>query len=592
MAELLAPVGVHLALLLPFFVLSMASPDAVREAKVLSQGLAAALVLAGLAIEALSGAPRPARMRLPRLLSAAALGAVLFAAASGIRGLFGWTDPLVLVPIGSAAVLFSVGASLRGRTIRGPAFAVVAFAGALTGLLAFLQRTAGLFRFPVDAPEERFHAVALLGNPGDVGAALVLPAIILAAGVVDGARSRASRSVQLAGLALVILGLGAAEALTPLIAIAAAAVPLLAFRLRRNNVLVSGLVIAALAALLVVGAAARYRKMAAKPGKASVSAAITERDIGFRSSAEMVRARPLLGEGPGNFSNAFVPSRLRAEERAGRRLVHSSPSSHFENAHNEWLTFAAECGLPAALLAALAAGALAFLLARKREALLLSLVVSLGVLGLASFPSRLAAVAGPASFVLGLAFRAVSREEAGPSPSHGRAGKAAALGAAGLLLALLSVVRGRAVLLQAEGEAALRAAAAASPPERPELLELSRKALQESVALRGRYAPAWLALGSNYRLDRNLDAAGAALLRSLALEERAETDLNLGRVELERGNREEATALFRRAVWILPRLVRSLPPEVSRTALEAELEAVKAGLPRGGPVPPLRLPRP
>jgi tetratricopeptide (TPR) repeat protein len=149
-----------------------------------------------------------------------------------------------------------------------------------------------------------------------------------------------------------------------------------------------------------------------------------------------------------------------------------------------------------------------------------------------------------------------------------------------------------AVLRLAEGEAALRAAAAAPPPDRPYLLEMARASLRRSVSLRSRFASTWLALGSTYRLDRNLEAAYAALETSLALEERAETDLNLGRLEFESGNREAALTLFRRAVWILPRLRLSLPPDVDGLALERDLKIVESGLARGGSPPPLRSLRP
>ena len=40
--------------------------------------------------------------------------------------------------------------------------------------LAALQRFGGVLRLPVEAPEPRFLATALIGNPGDVGAALVV----------------------------------------------------------------------------------------------------------------------------------------------------------------------------------------------------------------------------------------------------------------------------------------------------------------------------------------------------------------------------------------------------------------------------------
>ena len=586
MTELLAPVGVHLALLLPYLVISMASPDSIRESKVLVQGLAAAIALAGLAFDSLPDGRRPERLDVPRFLLATSLGSAAFVAASCVRGLFSWTDPLVLVPVGAAAALFAIGVSRQGKDIAGPAFAVLGFAGAFTGILALLQRKAGLFVLPIDAEGARYRAAALIGSPGDVGAALVLPSIVLAAGLMDASRSRTSRALHLAGLGAVLLGIASTEALTPLIAIAAGIVALSAFDLRRRLPILAALAGAGLLAMVAVGATARLGEVAALIRHDSVSKVVTERDIGFLASLEMVRSRPVLGEGPGNFSNAFIPARIRAEERVRRRLFHSSGSAHFENAHNEWLTFAAECGLPAACLATVAAAALLFHLARRRSDTLFCLVLSLAVLGLASFPSRLAVVAGPAAFILGLAFHAIATP-APAGPGTGRFGKSIGLAAAALLLAALAAARGLAVVRQGEGEAALRAAAA-SPSERPYLLDRARRALVTSVAFRGRCATAWLALGSTYRLDRNLQAARRAFQTSLSLEERAETDLNLGRLEFESGNREVAMDLFRRAVWILPWLGSALPSGVDREALVAETKAIEAALPGGASPPPLR----
>ena len=73
----------------------------------------------------------------------------------------------------------------------------------------------------------------------------------------------------------------------------------------------------------------------------------------------------------------------------------------------------------------------------------------------------------------------------------------------------------------------------------------------------------------------------------MRLEERAESDLNLGRAALSLGRTDEANALFRRSVWILPRLLEVLPPEVDRERLAVEIDAAAQALPRGGHAPGL-----
>ena len=111
---------------------------------------------------------------------AAAALAVFFAAflASFAAGLPRGRDPLDVLPLLPALALFAWGASREGEATSSRALALLAACGAVTGALASLQRFAGVLRLPVEAPEPRFFATALIGNPGDVGASLVLPALV------------------------------------------------------------------------------------------------------------------------------------------------------------------------------------------------------------------------------------------------------------------------------------------------------------------------------------------------------------------------------------------------------------------------------
>jgi hypothetical protein len=150
--------------------------------------------------------------------------------------------------------------------------------------------------------------------------------------------------------------------------------------------------------------------------------------------------------------------------------------------------------------------------------------------------------------------------------------------AAGAALLAIAIVRSAAVSSQAEGETLLRDAASApedAGPIREELLSASRARLKRAVALRPRDATALLALGSVSWLEKDLDQARTLYLRS---------------VELALGRPAVSDALFRRAVWILPRLVDSLPPGVERARIAAEIDAAAAGLARGGRAPALPAP--
>ena len=612
---LFVPLGVLAALLLPYFVYSVASSEMLRESKLFGQALGVVLSLAGLALTA-RAAPDASPGNIATSESANAVrenglgarlalylagGAALLALASAARNA-GWVDPLVAAALAPLVALFLLGRTRLGAACAPRALAALAVAGVVSGLLAAVQRFSGSLRLPLEAPEPRFFATALVGSPGDLGAALLAPALILWMRTVSGHIAWRGRLAAAAGLGLVLLGIGATETIAPLVAIAAGVLLHLIFRpLARWKpfVVVAAL---ALATGLVTGAGRRVlikweQLRAGQLGKAS-----TERDIGFLSAAEMVRARPLLGVGPGAFSNAFVPARLLAEERAGRRLVHSSGSAHFENAHSEPLTFAAECGVPAAAAGLSALAVLLVLLfgaARREEdaapgasaKTLLVLLASFTVLSLAAFPLRLTITAGPLAYLAGVALR---RTGGAPAPST-RPGRWAAPAVAAAAVLGLALVRCAATWWQGEGETALRAIGLLDPsvgPSRAELLEDAKANLQRSLSLRPRNAAALLALGSTRRLEADTGAALELYRRSFDLEERAETDLNLADAALASGAPEEARPLFVRAVWLLPRLLDAVPPAVDAAGIEAEVGKLEAALPTARKTPrlPARLP--
>jgi len=85
------------------------------------------------------------------------------------------------------------------------------------------------------------------------------------------------------------------------------------------------------------------------------------------------------------------------------------------------------------------------------------------------------------------------------------------------------------------------------------------------------------------------DAAGALdrYRRSLAIEERPETDLNLCRAHMAAGDAETAAADALRAIWLAPDLLRDLPASV-RGPVRRELERRERQLAGGTAwIPPL-----
>ncbi len=590
----LVRIGILAALVLPFLVFSTASSEALRESKLLVQALGASLALLGLALGGsfpAFGRGRAARVAVLGLLAAVSLSLLSALANADV------VDPLTAAAVLSALALLLAGSSAVGAQVVPAAAVALMAAGAFTGALAALQRWAGLFRLPLEAPEPRFFAAGLIGNAGDVGMALVVPSLLLFAAAANPDVPARGRMLAAASLAPALLGLLATESVGPALAFGGGAVVFAALDLRRRR-LALGLLLAAACLAPLTGAGRRFLGKLDELRRGDLAAATTQRDIGLYAAREMIRQHPLLGVGPGAFSNRFVPARLAAEERTGRRLVHSSGSAHFDNAHCEPVTLAAEAGLPAALAAA--AGALALLTGllfrRKIEPsppnapidALFAALFAVALLGLADFPLRIAVSSGPAAFLAGAALRRAAGDEGAPaSPARGARALLAALG---LLIAALAAVRSFATLAQAQGENLLREAASApedAATERAEILSAAGGRLAKAVALRPRSATALLALGSVDALRGERESAYAVYSRSLKLEERAESDLNLGRAALSLERADEAHGLFRRAVWIQPRLLDSLPAEVDRERLAAQIDAAAQALSRGGRAPAL-----
>jgi tetratricopeptide (TPR) repeat protein len=90
---------------------------------------------------------------------------------------------------------------------------------------------------------------------------------------------------------------------------------------------------------------------------------------------------------------------------------------------------------------------------------------------------------------------------------------------------------------------------------------------------------AWVLAGSSQLVARNAERALGCYREALAVGERAEIHLNLGRAAALAGQKGTADAAFLRALWISPALVRAVPPEfvtqalVDVARLEAELKA-------------------
>jgi len=99
---------------------------------------------------------------------------------------------------------------------------------------------------------------------------------------------------------------------------------------------------------------------------------------------------------------------------------------------------------------------------------------------------------------------------------------------------------------------------------------------------------AWVLAGSCQLVNRHADRALDLYREALAVGERAEIHLNVGRAHALSENPDLAEAAFLRAAWISPALLRAVPKEFAGS-VEAELRRMEAELAAGSlAAPPAR----
>ena len=307
--------------------------------------------------------------------------------AIGVACVIGWAW---LLPADALRRLLMLGVWL------GTAVAVLLLdqASGVVGLLGGLQ---------VTAPTARLALTSTLGNPGDVGAYLVLPILV----ALDAWPGTQGGRRGLLAVALVAM----AAALVTTATLAALAAVLVGLTVRwwchgspgqtLNARLRLVVAVAAVVCLFVVVVPA-LRARAATVGRALVAldlnTLLTGRLDGWRAAARMWRTHPMLGVGQGAFRAEFADTRL-ALQAEGVPFFAAQQNVMFATPHNEMLSVAAENGLAglAALAWAVAAAVSAArrLTARRDAALAWAGLAAVGTLSLAWFPWHAAAVAWP-----------------------------------------------------------------------------------------------------------------------------------------------------------------------------------------------------
>ncbi len=269
----------------------------------------------------------------------------------------------------------------------------------------------------------RLAITSLAGNPGDLGAYLVLPVLIAQVGLLRRLRSGEgwSRPAVWGPAAALVLCLYALLLTQTLAAVAAVTVGSLvlwgALMPRRRSLIALGAG-AAVAVLLVAAVAPLRQRVVEKARQAAEgdwNGVLTGRLDGWRTAVWMLGEHPLTGVGQGAYRPEFVPAKLALMDRGVP--FYQDLTVGFGNAHNDFLEVGAEWGIPGLLALAWGLWVLFGALRRERgkdgeRALAWAGTAALATLCLVDFPFQIALVAYPALLFLSWVLRTDSPPQA------------------------------------------------------------------------------------------------------------------------------------------------------------------------------------
>jgi O-antigen ligase len=296
--------------------------------------------------------------------------------------------------------------------------------GSLLALLAALQYF-GLYQpFVLEGEAEgRMAVTSLAGNVGDLGAFLVLPALIAQWGAWT---NRGPLRWWLAlGAAFMVLGIAVTQTLAAVAGLLVGSAVLWGLMSPRKAFLpvaAAAVAIVALGLVAVEPLRERVFEKSRELARGDLDAVLTGRLDGWKAAGWMLRERPLAGVGHGAYVHHFVPAKLALQDR-GVELFPHHQFPVFAEPHNEILGVAAELGLPG-VAALVWAGWLLFGALRRapigkgrrggRNPLAWAGVVALFVIAMVHFPFRLALTGYPAVVLLAWVFRRSAEQEAAP----------------------------------------------------------------------------------------------------------------------------------------------------------------------------------
>lgn len=318
----------------------------------------------------------------------------------------------LLLPLGSSRALE------RPR----PLLALFLAAAGINAAVSLLQASGAYSPFDLRVWGGREGTGAFAGNVGYLAIALSF-ATVTALGTLVAARSPVLRIVTAAAALLFIAAVVVNQNLTSLMSLGAGVLVLSVGSFGRRAWLPLALILVSLAAgvLLYRPLRARASQVVAAARAGDWDRLLTYRGGPWAAAVEMTRERPLAGWGPGTFGQEFVPHRLAAEIRAGRRFVNPLVTSSYAEAHSDYVQPFAEAGIVAGVAAAGAAVLLLLTLfttlprmdgARRAEAVLVaSLLVAGATAALTWFPLQRPITAVPLLLAAGRAWTLSAPED-------------------------------------------------------------------------------------------------------------------------------------------------------------------------------------
>lgn len=484
---------------------------------------------------------------------------------------------LVDLWIGAACLVgwsVAVSAARLERFVRG-----LALPGVLMAAFGILQFHGGFrpFRFTGGEESSRTGVTALAGNAGDLGAFLVLPAVVAQWGLARATTGRA-RALWAAALALTVYGLLVTQTLTAIAALLVATVAFQLLRLPVRKALAvsaAGLVAAGLLAVAVPPVRERVETVGARLAEGDWNAALTGRLDGWRAAGWMFREHPIAGVGHGAYRAEFGPAKLALQED-GVEFYPGHADPYFANAHNDLLEAAAEWGALGVLALTWGFAVLAWTIRRWRRgagraggdgrALAVAGVAGALVLSLGHFPFHLALVAYPYLLFLAWIFRRGEADGEAEAERPGAAARRAEPWLLALALALALVAHtGRArdhiaASKQLRVVKVVSEQMARSGRVSDQLVAGNFRLLREARRDDPSEVGVTVAIGGQYMLLERYEQAVRVYREALDQEPRPEIYLNLGRALREVGRDAEAREAFEKAVRLAPNLRR----EVSR----------------------------